>query len=95
MPRATYAAKRSQRLDVRVSRTEKWLIETAASLRGVSVTDFLRTTVTDTAHRIIRESEILTLADRSRRVFVESLMNPPQPNSAAIAAAKRFKQEVG
>ncbi|MGO9649159.1 conserved hypothetical protein [Candidatus Sulfotelmatobacter sp. SbA7] len=95
MAQAAYAAKRSQRLDARVSHKEKALIETAASLRGVSVTDFLRTTVTDAAHRIIRESEILTLADRSRRIFVESLLNPPKPNDAAIAAVKRFKQEVG
>jgi uncharacterized protein (DUF1778 family) len=95
MAQAAYATKRSARLDARVSRKEKDLIEAAASLRGISVTDFLRTTVTDAAHRIIRESEVLTLAERSRKIFVEALLKPPRPNDAAIAAAKRFKQEVG
>jgi len=95
MAQAGYATKRSARLDARVSRKEKELIEMAAGLRGVSVTDFLRTTATDAAHRIIRESEGITLAERSRKIFVEGLLNPPRPNDAAMAAAKRFKQEVG
>lgn len=94
MTQAGYAAKRSARLDARVSPKEKALIETAASLRGISVTDFLRTTATDAAHQIIRESEVLTLAERSRKVFVDALLNPPRPNTAATAAARRFKQEV-
>lgn len=95
MPQAGYATKRSARLDARVSRKEKELIEMAASLRGVSVTDFLRTTATDAAHRVIRESEGITLAERSRKIFVESLLNPPKPNDAAMAAARRFRREVG
>jgi len=95
MAQAGYAAKRSERLDARVSRKEKDLIETAASLRGISVTDFLRTTVTDAAHRIISESETLILAERSRKIFVDTLLNPPKPNAAAIAAARRLRQEVG
>jgi uncharacterized protein (DUF1778 family) len=95
MPQAAYAARRKARLDARVSQKEKDLIEAAASIRGVSVTDFLRTTVTDAAQRIIRESEVLALAERSRRIFVEALVNPPEPNEAAITAARRFKREVG
>lgn len=95
MAPAGYAAKRSERLDARLSRKEKDLIETAAGLRGVSVTDFLRTTITDAAHRIIAESETLTLAERSRKMFFETLLNPPKPNAAAIAAARRLRQEVG
>jgi uncharacterized protein (DUF1778 family) len=94
MPQAGYATKRSARLDARVSQREKDLIEAAAGLRGISVTDFLRTAVTDAAHRIIRESEVLTLAERSRKIFVEALLNPPKPNHAATSAARRFRQEV-
>ena len=50
--------------------------------------------MTDAANRIIRESEVLTLAERSRNIFVEALLNPPEPDRAGIAAARRFKQEV-
>ena len=95
MPQAAYATRKSARLDARVSRKEKDLIEAAARLRGISVTDFLRTTATDAANRIIRESEVLILAERSRRIFVEALLKAPKPNDAALAAARRFKREVG
>jgi uncharacterized protein (DUF1778 family) len=95
MAQAEYASKRSERLDARVSQKEKDLIETAAKLRGLSVTDFLRTTITDAAYRIIRERESLTLAERSRKIFVETLLNPAKPNDAAIAAVKRYRQKVG
>jgi uncharacterized protein (DUF1778 family) len=91
---AQTAAKRTERLDARVTKEEKRVIETAAHLRGVSVTDLLRTTVTDAASRIIREREVLTLSEKERRIFVESLMNPPQPNQSALAAAKRFRRAV-
>jgi uncharacterized protein (DUF1778 family) len=81
-------------LDARVTREEKLIIETAANLRGVSVTDLLRTSVREAATRIIRESEVLTLAAQSRKVFVETLLHPPKPSLKALAAARRFKREV-
>lgn len=94
MAQAAKAEIRSERLDARVTPEEKEIIETAASLRGISVTDLLRMSVKDAAIRIIRENEVLNLAERSRKVFVEALMNPPKPNEKALAAAKRFRREV-
>jgi hypothetical protein len=35
--------------------------------------------------------EVLTLAERSRKIFVETLLNPQKPNDAAIAAARRIR----
>jgi len=95
MARAAVAEGRTERLDARVTLEEKQVIETAASLRGISVTDLLRTSVRDAARRIIRENEVLTLSERDSKAFVEALMNPPKPNKKLLAAAKRFKQEVG
>jgi uncharacterized protein (DUF1778 family) len=91
---AISAAKRTQRLDARVTKREKEVIETAAALRGISVTDLLRMSATDTATRIIRENELLTLSGQARTIFVDALLNPPKPNEKALAAAKRFRQEV-
>ena len=86
--------KRTERLDARVTKEEKRVIETAASLRGISVTDLMRTTITDAATKIIRENEILILSERERQAFVRALMNPPRPNDAAIAAVQRYRREV-
>ena len=87
-------AKRTERLDARVTREEKRLIETAATLRGISVTDLMRTSITDAATKIIRENETLTLSERERQSFVRAVMNPPRPNEAAIAAVRRYRREV-
>ncbi len=91
---ATKSPARDQRLDARVTREEKEAIEEAARLRGTSASDFLRMAAKEAALHTIRESETLTLAQNSRRVFVEALLNPPAPNQKAIAAAKRFKREI-
>jgi uncharacterized protein (DUF1778 family) len=87
-------ALRKERLDARVTRAEKEAIETAANLRGVSYSDFVRTTLRDAALNTIRDYEQLTLSEESRRVFVEALLNPPKPNEKALTAAKRFKREI-
>ena len=90
----TRVVRRSERLDARVSKQEKQLIETAAACRGISVTDLLRMSVTDSATRIIREREVMTLSGQSRAIFVEALLNPPKPNAKALAAVRRFQLEV-
>jgi len=94
MPTAA-TAKRTERLDARVTKEEKRLIETAATLRGISVTDLLRTSATDAATKIVHENEVLTLSERERRTFVQALMSPPQPNDAAVAAVQRYRRKVG
>jgi uncharacterized protein (DUF1778 family) len=85
---------RDERLDARVTREEKEMIETAASLSGTSASDFIRTATRQAALNAIREHELLTLNDEARRVFVEALLNPPKPNEKAIAAARRLKKEI-
>ena len=87
--------RKTERIEARVTRDEKTVIETAASLRGASVTDFVVVCAKEAALRTIREMETLTLAANSRRRFVDALLNPPKPNAKARAAARRFKQEVG
>ncbi len=94
MPTETAVSKRTERLDARVTKEEKRVVETAANLRGISVTDLMRTAITDAANKIIRENEILTLSERERQAFVQALMNPPRPNNAAIAAVRRYRREV-
>ena len=85
---------RSERLDARVTPAEKETIERAANLRGTSYSDFVRMAVREAALNTIREHEVLTLDEESRKAFVEALLNPPGPNQKALAAAKRFKKEI-
>ena len=91
---ATATVARDERLDARVTREEKEMIEAAASLSGTSASDFIRTATRQAALNTIREHELLTLNEEAKRVFVETLLNPPKPNEKAIAAARRLKQEM-
>jgi uncharacterized protein (DUF1778 family) len=91
---ATATATRGERLDARVTREEKEMIETAASLSGTSASDFIRMATRQAALNTIREHEVLTLNEEAKRVFVEALLNPPKPNEKAMAAARRLKQEI-
>jgi len=83
---------RAERLEVRTTAAQKRLIERAAELRGTSVTDFVVSNIQAAAAETIREFESLFLRDEARKVFVEALLNPPQPNEALKAAAGRHKQ---
>jgi uncharacterized protein (DUF1778 family) len=94
MATASRGAKREERLDARLTREEKELVETAATLRGTSSSDFVRMAIKEAALSAIREYELLVLAENSRKVFVEALLNPPKPNEKARAAVRRFKREI-
>lgn len=85
-------AQRAERLEVRTTSAQKRLIERAAELRGTSVTDFVVSNIQEAAAATIREFESLYLRDEARQLFVQALLNPPEPNDALKAAAARHKQ---
>jgi len=85
-------AQRSERLEVRTTSDQKRLIERAAELRGTSVTDFVVSNIQAAAAETIREFESLSLRDEARKIFVNALLNPAEPNEALKAAVARHKQ---
>jgi uncharacterized protein (DUF1778 family) len=87
-------ARRDERLGARLNSEEKKLVETAATLRGISSSDFVRMAIKEAALNTIRDHEQLMLAEKPRKVFVEALLNPPRANEKARAAVRRFKQEI-
>ena len=85
-------AQRGERVEIRMTKTQKRHIERAASLRGTSVTDFILDEVQPAATATIQEFESLELRNEDRRVFVEALLHPPEPGKALKVAARRHKQ---
>lgn len=86
--------RKQQRLEARVTRAQKRLIERAARLRGTSITDFVVASAEEAAAAAIKNTETLTLRDQAREVFIAALLNPPAPNSAADAAARRYNERI-
>jgi len=83
------------RLEARISPALKRRLEYAASLRGTSLTDFVIQSAQEAASRTIRENEVLTLSESARAAFAEVILNPPGPNRKAMAAARRYKAQLG
>jgi uncharacterized protein (DUF1778 family) len=86
---------RSRRLDLRVAPEEKELIDRAAALTGINTTDFIRGTTLAAAREAIRTHEVIKLTAGGSRVFVEALINPPQPNEHLRALAEELGAAVG
>lgn len=90
---ATTTAK-TERLVARVSPQQKELIEHAATLAGLSMTDFILQSVQGAAEKTIREHQVLTLSVRDSRIFAEAVLNPPEPNEALRDAARRAPTRI-
>ena len=88
-------ARKLERLEARVTQEQKRIIERAAELRGTSVTEFVVVSAQQAATKTIKDFETLRLRGEAREVFVNALLNPPAPNAAAKAAARRYKQRLG
>jgi uncharacterized protein (DUF1778 family) len=91
MPRT---AIKTERLEARVTREQKSDLERAADIHGLTVTDFVVTTSHRAATETIRETEVLSLRDREREVFVNALLYPPAPTAAMREAARRYRARV-
>jgi len=91
------ARKRSsklERLEARITREQKRIIERAAGLRGTSVTDFVVVSTQQAAANIIKDFEMMSLRGEAREAFVNALINPPTPNAAAKRAVARYRRRI-
>jgi len=76
-------------------RREKEIIDRAAALIGRNTTDFARSTTLAASREAIRTHQVITLTAEGSRVFVEALINPPEPNEHLRALAEEFGATVG
>jgi uncharacterized protein (DUF1778 family) len=83
---------RDQRLEARVTSSQKKLIERAARAQGRTVTEFVIATLQDASRRAIEESTVWKLSQDQQKAFVEALMGPPAPNAKLRAAYRRYEK---
>ena len=81
---------RNSRLELRVAPDEKAIIERAAALSGSNTTDFVRSTMLAAAKEAVRTHEVIELTAEGSRVFVEALIDPPEPNEHLRALAREY-----
>lgn len=86
---------RSARLEARVTKEQKTLLQRAAALLGRSLSDFLVSSAQETAARVIHEHETIRLTKADRTAFVSALLNPPAPKARLAKAAKAYREKTG
>jgi uncharacterized protein (DUF1778 family) len=92
MATALKAPQRIERVEIRATPAQKRLLERAAEIRGTTLTGFILNQAQEAATATIQEFELMELRNEDRRLFVETLLNPPKPNAALRAAAARHKE---
>jgi uncharacterized protein (DUF1778 family) len=85
---------RTERTEARLLPEQKLRIERAASLKGLSVSDFIVQHADEAAIRTIQLHSSWNLDERDRDFFFKTLLNPPEPGKHLKAAAKRYKQRT-
>ena len=86
---ATTAQPRQERLEARITKSQKTLFEKAATLKGTSVSQFVIASAQEAAVRTHEEQQIIELGRRDQEIFVNALLNPTSPNERLRAAVKR------
>ena len=86
-------ASKRNRIDLRVSKEQKDLLETAASLKGISLSAYLLANCLEIAQEDIAKHQKLVLSDRDRDLFLSLIANPPQPKQDLLEAMQVFQQE--
>ncbi len=83
-----------QRLEARISSEQKLFFKRAASLRGISLTDFMIDAMQEAAVKAVEQHELMTLNARESKLFIDALLNPPEPNEALQFATRRYTEMV-
>ncbi|HSW93510.1 MAG TPA: DUF1778 domain-containing protein [Gammaproteobacteria bacterium] len=84
----------TERLETRISSDKKNLLKSAAELSGRTLTDFVVDSACKAAVQIIQEYRQLHLSLADRDVFIQALLNPPDPSANLLKAAKKYKKDV-
>lgn len=85
----------AERINFRLDRQKKRLIEQAAAVKGLSVTDFAVMTLCREAEEVVRNDQTLVLSDRDRDSFLAALDNPAKPTGRLLKAAAAYKDARG
>jgi uncharacterized protein (DUF1778 family) len=81
----------NERLEARVTPEQKALFREAANLQGVTLTDFIVSSVHQAAIRALEARHLLALSRSDQKAFVNALLHPPAPTRRLRAAWSRHR----
>lgn len=83
------------RLELRLSKDQKEHFEQMAELGGFkTLTDFMVYAADKEAKRIEKEKSTILATPGDWQLFMETILDPPEPNAALRRAFKRYKKAI-
>jgi uncharacterized protein (DUF1778 family) len=82
---------KKERFELRVAASAKKLIQRAMAVSGLTAGDLAY----EGARRVLDEHERMLLTGADREVFLDAVMNPPEPAKKLISALKRHRDLMG
>ena len=83
------------RIDAPIGAELQALLERAAEIRGITLTDFVVAAVQEAAQRTIAEAEVIRLSRADSQRFAEAILSPPPPSPAWERAFARRRELLG
>jgi len=87
------ALAKKERLELRLSADSKASIETAASLRRVTVSQFVAESAIERAETVIQENSRIKLTEESWNKVMHAIDSMPAPNERFQRAVERMDEE--
>ncbi len=84
---------KTERVEARFPPDIKRLAERAATVSGLSLTDYLTRLVIEYAPQTLQAHKTISLTNQQFDDFIAYCDNPPQPSERLRLAAKRLKEE--
>lgn len=79
-------------MEARLTQAQKELLLEAVRITGLTLTDFVISSVTDVAKSIVQEREVMHLNPQDSAFFAEALLNQPEPSEKLRASVLRYQQ---
>ncbi len=85
----------SERIEVRLRPEQRREVEQASALCQMTTSDFVREAVAARAEQVLAEGNATLVAPEFFDQLLEALDEPPRPNPALAAAARRVAEVTG
>jgi len=85
---------KDSRLNIRCDGHARELLDKAANYAHVSVSEFVLSHALDSAEKVVRATENMTLTPKDFKSFLALLDKPVKPNAALKKAFKRHAKQV-
>jgi len=80
-------------IEIILPQDRKTILEKAATLEGLSLSEYLLKIATEIAEQSLLKTESITLSEKDWEIVTSAINNPPELNSALKTAINRYKTE--